>query len=41
MLARGATHFLSFSAIVRTLSELWPFLALIYVVTVAREPAQD
>lgn len=37
LLARGATHFLSFSAIVRALSELWPFLALIYTVKVAWE----
>jgi VanZ family protein len=37
MLAGGATHFLSFSAIVRALSELWPFLALLYTVVVARE----
>jgi hypothetical protein len=29
---------LSFSAIVRALSELWPFLAIIYTATVAREP---
>ena len=33
----GPTHILSFSAIVRALSELWPFLALIYTATVARE----
>jgi VanZ family protein len=30
LLAAGPTHFLSFSGIVRALSELWPFLALIY-----------
>jgi hypothetical protein len=37
LLAGGPTHILSFSAIVRALSELWPFLALIYTATVARE----
>jgi len=30
LLLVGPTHFLSFSGIVRALSELWPFLALIY-----------
>jgi VanZ family protein len=41
LLAGGPTHFLSFSALVRALSELWPFLALIYVVTVAgRRPRE-
>jgi VanZ family protein len=39
LLAGGPTHFLSFSAIVRTLSELWPFLAVIYTaVVVGEEP---
>lgn len=33
----GPTHILSFSAIVRALSELWPFLAMIYTATVVRE----
>jgi len=28
LLARGASHFLNFSGIVRALSELWPFLAI-------------
>jgi hypothetical protein len=28
LLARGASHFLSFSGIVRALSELWPLLAI-------------
>jgi hypothetical protein len=36
-LLSGPTHMLSFSAIVRALSELWPFLAMIYTATVARE----
>jgi hypothetical protein len=36
-LLAGPTHMLSFSAIVRALSELWPFLAIIYTATVARE----
>lgn len=40
LLAGGATHFLSFSAIVRALSELWPFLAVIYTVKVAWERPQ-
>lgn len=34
-LAGGPTHFLSFSGIVRALSELWPFLALTYAAVVA------
>ena len=37
-LLAGPTHMLSFSSIVRALSELWPFLAMIYAATVAREP---
>ena len=28
LLARGTSHFLSFSGIIRALSELWPLLAL-------------
>jgi VanZ family protein len=32
----GPTHMLSFSAIVRTISELWPFLAIVYTVSVVR-----
>jgi VanZ family protein len=38
-LARGASHFLNFSGIVRALSELWPLLAtglLLYALTVRR-----
>ncbi len=31
LLARGASHFLSFSGIVRALSELWPLLAIGYL----------
>jgi len=31
LLARGASHFLSFSGIVRALSELWPLLALSFL----------
>jgi hypothetical protein len=33
----GPTHFLSFSGIVRALSELWPFLAVAYTAAVAYE----
>jgi VanZ family protein len=36
-LLAGPTHFLSFSAIVRALSELWPFLALAYAAAIAFE----
>ena len=36
-LLAGPTHFLSFSAIVRALSELWPFLAIAYTITAAFE----
>ena len=32
LLARGASHFLSFSGIVRALSELWPVLALVFLI---------
>ena len=35
LLAAGPTHFLSFSGMVRALSELWPFIALLYVGTMA------
>jgi len=31
LLARGASHFLNFSGVVRALSELWPFLAIGYL----------
>jgi hypothetical protein len=31
LLARGSSHFLSFSSIVRALSELWPLLAIGYL----------
>jgi hypothetical protein len=31
LLARGASHFLSFSGIVRALSELWPALAISFL----------
>jgi VanZ family protein len=34
LLATGLSHFLSFSGIVRALSELWPFLAVVYVATI-------
>ena len=40
----GHTHFLSFSGIVRAVSELWPFLAVAYAVAVAGpgwRPAAD
>jgi hypothetical protein len=33
----GPTHFLSFSGIIRALSELWPFLAVIYTAAAAFE----
>ena len=36
-LLAGPTHFLSFSGIVRALSELWPFLAVLYTLAVALE----
>jgi VanZ family protein len=36
-LLAGPTHFLSFSGIVRALSELWPFLAVAYTAAVACE----
>ena len=36
-LLTGPTHMLSFSAIVRALSELWPFLAMIYAAAVVRK----
>jgi hypothetical protein len=32
LLARGASYFLSFSAIARALSELWPLLAVSYLI---------
>ena len=35
LLAQGPTHFLSFSGIVRALSELWPFAALVYALFAA------
>jgi hypothetical protein len=35
LLTAGPTHFLSFSGIIRALSELWPFLALVYTGTLA------
>jgi VanZ family protein len=35
LLAGGQTHFLSFSGLVRALSELWPFLAVVYTASVA------
>ena len=34
-LLAGPSHFLSFSGIVRALSELWPFLAVAYTAAVA------
>ena len=39
-LLAGPTHFLSFSAIVRALSELWPFLAVAYTAAAAWERRQ-
>lgn len=36
-LLAGPTHFLSFSAIIRALSELWPFLAVAYAAAVVGE----
>jgi hypothetical protein len=39
-LLTGPRHFLSFSAIVRALSELWPFLAIVYAAhAVTEHPA--
>ena len=38
LLAQGPTHFLSVSSMVRALSELWPFLALAYVIAAIDEP---
>ncbi len=35
LLAGGHSHFLRFSAIIRALSELWPFLAVAYLLTAA------
>lgn len=35
LLAQGPTHFLSFSGIVRALSELWPFVAVVYAAVAA------
>lgn len=35
LLARGHTHFLSFSGIIRALSDLWPFLAIAYLLIAA------
>ncbi|MGH8641222.1 MAG: hypothetical protein ACRET6_05895, partial [Burkholderiales bacterium] len=32
LLARGASHFLNFSGIARALSELWPLLAVSYLI---------
>lgn len=43
LLARGASHFLSFSGIVRALSELWPLLAtgfLLYALSARRRQAE-
>ena len=41
LLAGGPTHFLSFSGLVRALSELWPFLAIVYIGSVAgRRPIE-
>ncbi len=37
LLARGPSHFLSFSGIVRALSELWPLLALTYIIVALSE----
>jgi len=41
LLARGASHFLSFSAIARALSELWPLLAVSYLVFALAERTSD
>jgi VanZ family protein len=40
-LLSGPRHFLSFSAIIRALSELWPFLAIAYAAFAAAEPARS
>jgi hypothetical protein len=34
-LAGGASHFLSYTGIVRTVSELWPLLAILYLLAAA------
>jgi hypothetical protein len=36
-LLSGSRHFLSFSAIIRALSELWPFLAIAYATYASAE----
>lgn len=41
LLARGASHFLSFSGIVRALSELWPLLAVGYLACAFRLRMKD
>ena len=38
LLPQGPTHFLSFSEIVRALSELWPFVAILYAAVAAATP---
>ena len=38
LLAQGPTHFLSFSGIVRALSELWPFVGILYATVAAGTP---
>ena len=40
-LLSGPRHFLSFSAIIRALSELWPFLAIVYATYAAAEHARS
>jgi VanZ family protein len=41
LLAPGPTHFLSFSSIVQALSDLWPFLAVVYTLAALAERPTD
>jgi len=41
LLARGASHFLSFAGIIRALSELWPLLAVSYLMAALAGQAKD
>lgn len=41
LIAGGASHYLSFSGIVRALSELWPLLAILYLGFALAEPPRE
>jgi len=41
LLVRGASHFLNFSGIVRALSELWPLLAIGFLMYALAARKQD